>query len=86
MSAMFTKGRATTYHERWITADYIFYTKFKRKPLIKSEQAKYSCLQLLKVFEAPTISECTQIGPMPNQYFGSDHYPIAAEFVIMFYR
>lgn len=85
MLAHLTFRTATTFHDEWIMTDYIYYTKFKRK-LGTSKPPEYSCLQLLKKLDPPYIKDCVQIGPIPNIGFGSDHFSLAAEFVLMFYR
>lgn len=89
MSAIVPYGRGSTNHDQWLTVDYIFYTKFKRKPpanLPPSGPMEYSALQLLAYLELPSIAECAAIGPIPNSCIGSDHYSLAAEFVLLFPR
>lgn len=80
------RPHATTFHDEWIMTDYIFYTKFKRRSSNVRRMPQYSCLQLLKRLDPPTIKECSQIGKIPNKGIPSDHFFLAAEFVLMFYR
>lgn len=80
------RPHATTFHDEWIMTDYIFYTKFKRRSPNVRRMPQYSCLQLLKRLDPPTIKECSQIGKIPNKGIPSDHFFLAAEFVLMFYR
>lgn len=89
MSAIIPYGKGSTYHDQWLTVDYIFYTKFKRKPpanVTPTGPIEYSALQMLSYMELPSIAECTFVGPIPNAHFGSDHYSLAAEFVLLFSR
>lgn len=72
---------ASTYHRKWITVDFIFYTKFKRRG-IRNEPFQYSPLQLLANYVLPTVRECSEMGPIPNSQIGSDHYSMAAKFVL----
>lgn len=80
----FTDEIASTYQSKWQLVDYIFYTKYKRRtlgPLGQSPQ--YSSLQLLANYQLPTIQECQMIGAIPNGFYGSDHYAMASEFVLL---
>lgn len=76
---------ASTYQDKWIIVDYIFYTKYARRtlgPLGKSP--KYSALQLLANFQLPTKYDCQNaIGAIPNEMYGSDHFSMASEFVLL---
>lgn len=81
---LFSNGIASTYQDKWIMVDYIFYTKYKRKTLGPlGQQSQYSSLQLLANYQLPTIQECHMIGPIPNDIYGSDHYAMASEFVLL---
>lgn len=73
---------ASTYHNKWITVDYIFYTKFRTRSQHSSRPAAYSPLQLISYLNLPTVNECYANGPIPNANIGSDHYSLAAQFVI----
>lgn len=75
---------ATTYQDRWIMVDYIFYTKYWRRTVGPvGEPPTFSSLQLLANFDLPTKYDCEHFGPIPNQQLGSDHYSMAAEFVLL---
>lgn len=76
---------ASTYQDKWIIVDYIFYTKFTRRTLgpLGAPQ-KYSSLQLLANYQLPTKHECENaIGHIPNDMYGSDHFAMASEFVLL---
>lgn len=73
---------ASTFQDRWITVDYIFYTKFLCRSQVP-EPPKYSPLQLLANYRLPSIKQCERMGPIPNDMFGSDHYLLAAEFTLL---
>lgn len=64
---------ASTYHNKWIVVDYMFYS---------ADQSVQDTpkITLVANYQLPTIEECDRVGPIPNGYFGSDHYSIAARF------
>lgn len=64
---------ASTYHNKWIMVDYIFYSE---------SNSSAPSLRLLENYQLPTIIECLTTGPIPNGQLGSDHYSIAARFSI----
>lgn len=75
---------ASTYQHEWIMVDFIFYTKYTRRtlgPLVIPPT--YSSLQLLGNYDLPTKQYCNAIGHIPNYQFGSDHYAMASEFVLL---
>lgn len=72
---------ASTYHTQWITVDYIFYTKYRRQQRQPSSPL-YTSLQLLEYLELPSVEECYENGPIPNAHIGSDHFSLAAKFVL----
>lgn len=75
----------STYQDKWIIVDYIFYTKYTRKTLgpLGAPQ-KYSSLQLLANYQLPSKQECENaIGHIPNDIYGSDHFAMASEFVLL---
>lgn len=75
---------ASTYQNEWIMVDYIFYTKHTRRTLGPVGQPpEFSSLQLLANYQLPSIRECQMIGPIPNEIYGSDHYAMASEFVLL---
>lgn len=76
---------ASTNQDKWIIVDYIFYTKFTRRTLgpLGASQT-YSSLQLLANYQLPTKHECENaIGQIPNDMYGSDHFAMASEFVLL---
>lgn len=73
------KERATTMHHKWISVDHMFYS---RDVTIHNEN-QYS-LELLARLLTPLALDCQKIGPIPNQFHGSDHYYVAANFLINF--
>lgn len=79
---IYSEWAASTFQERWLTVDYIFYTKFQCRGQVL-EPPKYSQLQLLANYRLPSAKQCTRMGPIPNEFFGSDHYLLAAEFVLL---
>lgn len=70
-------AHASSYHNKWIMIDYIFYTNRKQP-----ESSSSPKLTLLANYQLPSIDECARIGPIPNRHFGSDHYMTAARFAI----
>lgn len=57
---------ATTHQERWITVDYMFFSKFV--PFEK--------------YTLPIISECNTLPSIPNFAIGSDHLCLGASFLL----
>ncbi|KAJ8670732.1 hypothetical protein QAD02_001991 [Eretmocerus hayati] len=56
---------ATTFQDRWITVDYMF----------------YSNMQVLEKYQLPSVEDCTKlISRIPNSVVGSDHFCIGATF------
>lgn len=78
MSAENMMKCASSCHHKWITVDYIFYTKW----MPNHAKTNVINLKLLANYQLPTIGECVAEGPIPNQMYGSDHYPLAARFTI----
>ncbi|XP_055372296.1 protein angel isoform X2 [Condylostylus longicornis] len=64
---------ASTYQDEWITVDYIFYNK-------KLGTGTDSNLKLLSRYVLPTVSQCIQMGMIPNNRLGSDHLALAVHF------
>lgn len=65
---------ASTYHNKWIMVDYIFFSE--------SNPSMATKLRLLDNYQLPTIMDCLCTGPIPNENIGSDHYSLAARFSI----
>lgn len=76
---------ASTHQDKWIMVDYIFYTKYTRKQLGPlSARSTFSPLKLIANYELPTKNDCQNIiGPIPNKIYGSDHFAMASEFVLL---
>lgn len=66
---------ASTFQDKWITVDYIFYTS-------ESNNTQDESLKLLGRYKLPSIDRCNDMGMVPNLYFGSDHLSLAAKFLI----
>lgn len=66
---------ASTFQDNWITVDYIFYSG-------DNDNSQKDSLQLLSRYKLPSVSRCTDMGMVPNLYFGSDHLSLAAKFLI----
>lgn len=80
---LISNNHASTYQDKWILVDFIFYTKFTRRTVGPvGAPAKYSSLKLLANYELPNKQDCQNLGPIPNWIYGSDHYAMASEFVI----
>lgn len=77
---------ASTYHRKWITVDYIFYTKFRRRTHRSAGPPQYSPLQLVAYLPLPTIDQCNANGGIPNANIGSDHYSLATQFILYHHR
>lgn len=69
--------RATTRHHKWVIVDHMFYT---REPMTNTKSK--TNLTLLARLLPPLVFECQNIGPIPNQSHGSDHYYIAGNFLL----
>lgn len=75
---------ASTHQDKWIMVDYIFYTKYWRRTQGPVEvPPEFSSLQLLASLQLPSKPDCQTIGPIPNWKYGSDHYSMASEFVLL---
>lgn len=60
---------ASTYQDDWITVDYI----------LRSDSPH---LKVQSVYKLPTINSCANVGYIPNNYLGSDHYALCAVFAL----
>lgn len=69
--------RATTMHHKWVIVDHMFFSRES----VTNTNNKCS-LKLLSRLLPPLVLECQNIGPIPNQSHGSDHYYIAANFLL----
>lgn len=71
---------ATTFHDNWITVDYIFYSK---RYVSASNRCVEDSLQLLARYRLPSIADCCKMCRIPNEQHGSDHISLAAKFVVL---
>lgn len=69
--------RATTMHHKWVIVDHMFYSRES----MTNTNSKFG-LKLLARLLPPLVVECQNIGPIPNQSHGSDHYYIAGNFLL----
>lgn len=68
------ESSVSTYQNRWILVDYMFYTKSNKND---------SDLKLVSYLALPSAENCESIGlKIPNSYLGSDHLSIAARFFL----
>lgn len=64
---------ASTLQDEWITVDYIL------RSVCQQSRRK---LEILSVYQLPTINCCAHVGMIPNHYLGSDHYALGAVFAL----
>lgn len=69
---------ATTFQGKWITVDYLFYTKFRKI----GDKSVESNLKLVATYSLPTVRQAKDIYSIPNMYFGSDHFALAGNFLL----
>lgn len=72
---------ASTYQDEWVLVDYIFY---RREPNMTNRLVEKS-IKLLARFELPTRQQCNYYlpyGGIPNASQGSDHFSLAAKFLL----
>ncbi|XP_058834341.1 protein angel homolog 2 [Topomyia yanbarensis] len=70
---------ASTFQGKWITVDYLFYTKFFN---IGENRLAESNLKLVATYSLPTVQQAKEIHTIPNMYFGSDHFSLAGQFLL----
>lgn len=71
----------STFQDYWVLVDYMFY----RKELTVTNQLVESNLKLLARYELPTVQQCyysLPYGGIPNMSEGSDHFSLAAKFLL----
>ena len=74
-------GTATTNQGEWITVDYIFYSSNYSS---QTDSLEENYLKLLAKWRLPTIEKCEKvIRTIPNNVYGSDHFSLAAKFLIL---
>lgn len=68
---------ATTYHDKWLTVDYMFYNgAYSRGSRVEGN------LKLLARYQLLTGPEAGRFGPLPSAVCPSDHFPLAAQFML----
>lgn len=68
----------STYHDKWILVDYMFYTSGSHNETTNSPE-----LKLVSYLTLPTREQCDSIKlRIPNSYLGSDHLMLHARFFI----
>lgn len=74
-----TGERASTHHDYWTIVDFLFYSRFFNKKLKRVTEGH---LKLLSYLELPSVADCQRMGKIPNQFIGSDHFSLAARFLL----
>lgn len=72
-------NRCSTHHHDWIVVDYLFYSRYFNA---KFKRATEGALKLLSYLELPKIGDCQRMERMPNEVIGSDHFSLAARFLL----
>ncbi|KAK3863556.1 hypothetical protein Pcinc_030706 [Petrolisthes cinctipes] len=69
----------TTHHSNWTTVDYMFYNRVYSTAQATSVEGK---LKLLARYRLLTGPEASRFGPLPSAVCPSDHFPLAAQFLL----
>ncbi|XP_058462443.1 protein angel homolog 2 isoform X2 [Malaya genurostris] len=69
----------STFQGKWITVDYLFYTKLFN---VGEKSPVDSNLKLVALYSLPTVQQAKEIYTIPNMYFGSDHFSLAGQFLL----
>lgn len=80
-SAYNSNMSVSTFHNQWVLLDYIFY----RKELTRMNEFVEKNLKLIARFELPSSEHCAHYlpyGGIPNKWQGSDHFSLAAKFLL----
>ncbi|XP_058066642.1 protein angel homolog 2 [Anopheles bellator] len=73
---------ATTYQDRWITVDYLFYTPYRSVAECCPSLPNWN-LELLGTYALPTVQQCRgEPLHIPNMFYGSDHFSLAGRFLL----
>uniref|UniRef100_A0A182P541 Endonuclease/exonuclease/phosphatase domain-containing protein n=1 Tax=Anopheles epiroticus TaxID=199890 RepID=A0A182P541_9DIPT len=76
------RRQATTFQDEWITVDYMLYTPFRSVAECVRQLPNWN-LELLQAYSLPTVKQCSeQIRCIPNKLYGSDHFSLAARFLL----
>lgn len=71
--------RTSTHHHDWILVDYLFYSRYFNA---KFRRVCEGSLKLLGYLDLPLTSDCQRMERMPNEVLGSDHFSLAARFLL----
>ncbi|XP_037051406.1 protein angel homolog 2 [Bradysia coprophila] len=74
---------ASTYQDQWVLVDYIFY----RRESTMTNHSVEKNIKLVARFELPSREQCyyhLPYGGIPNASQGSDHFALAAKFLVSF--
>ncbi|KAL7632492.1 UNVERIFIED_CONTAM: hypothetical protein RMT77_017205 [Armadillidium vulgare] len=71
------KKAVTTNQDRWVTVDYIFYSK-----VLKNQKCIEGDLKLIARYGLLGENEAEAVGPLPSDICPSDHFPLAAQFFL----
>lgn len=72
--------QVTTFQDRWVCVDYLFYSRVRRQG--GAATTSEGALKLLERLTLPTPREATLFSPMPSPVCPSDHFPLAARFML----
>ncbi|KAK7081633.1 Protein angel 1 [Halocaridina rubra] len=70
---------ATTFHDRWTTVDYIFYSRVYSQERRREVEGPLKLLGRYSLLLGP---EAKNFGPLPSAVCPSDHFPLAAQFLL----
>ncbi|XP_068227107.1 uncharacterized protein [Palaemon carinicauda] len=70
---------ATTFHNKWTSVDYIFYSRVIAPKLGRPVEGN---LKLLARYGLLTGKEAARFAPLPSAVCPSDHFPLAAQFLL----
>lgn len=74
------KESISTFQNRWLLVDYIFYTKLYNSAKNYYEEGP---LKLIGRYELPTVAHSQDQHRIPNDKLGSDHFSLAAKFALI---
>lgn len=78
-SSRYGNPEVTTHHNKWITVDYMFYNGVKSPTQGTVIEGN---LKLLARYQLLSGHEATRFGPLPSAVCPSDHFPLAAQFLL----
>ncbi|GLG98953.1 uncharacterized protein GBIM_05510 [Gryllus bimaculatus] len=77
----FHRSQVSTFQDRWVVVDYIFYSNKWNPDTSSKEEGN---LKLVARYKLLSADEAEDVGPIPNDSSPSDHYPLAAKFALLF--